>query len=89
MKNIALAHGQYIETWYARKTRSYVTQLKDEQGNQVGEAYYGGSRASAIGHRMFLSKDRKLSRRKPERPDYEGERRAEQRAEDYYGGFEA
>jgi len=34
------------ETWYDRKTRSWVTQILDEGRNQIGAAYYDGNRDS-------------------------------------------
>lgn len=34
----------YIDTWYDRHTRSYVVQLKDREGNQLGEAEYYGNK---------------------------------------------
>ncbi len=40
-------HGHKIVTWYDRQTRSWVTQLKDRIGNQVGEAQYNGSKTGA------------------------------------------
>jgi hypothetical protein len=35
----------HTESWYDRHTRSYVTQLKDECGNQIGDAAYDGTKA--------------------------------------------
>lgn len=40
--------GWTAVTWYDRKTRCYVTQLKDGDGNQVGEAEYNAKRADAV-----------------------------------------
>lgn len=34
----------YIDTWYDRHTRSWVVQLKDREGNQIGEAEYVGNK---------------------------------------------
>ena len=36
-----------LEKWYDRQTRSWVIQLKDPDGNQVGEAIYVASRKEA------------------------------------------
>jgi len=36
-----------VDQWYDHHTRSWVTQLKDSEGNQVGEAEYDGTRESA------------------------------------------
>ena len=35
-----------IESWYDQQSRSFVTQLKDQQGNQIGEAAYDGNSKS-------------------------------------------
>ena len=34
----------YIDTWYDRHTRSYVIQIKDRAGNQLGNAIYVGNK---------------------------------------------
>lgn len=34
------------ETWYDKKTRCWVTQVRDARGNQIGDAFYDGNRAS-------------------------------------------
>jgi hypothetical protein len=36
----------YIDTWYDRHCRSYVTQLKDSNGFQIGDANYDGTKES-------------------------------------------
>lgn len=33
-----------IDTWYDRSTRSWVVQLKDREGNQIGDAEYTGNK---------------------------------------------
>jgi hypothetical protein len=35
--------GGLVETWYDKPTRSWVSQIKDTNGNQVGSAEYTGS----------------------------------------------
>jgi hypothetical protein len=40
--------GFFVETWYSRQTRSYVTQLKDLNLCQLGEAVYTGNKTSAL-----------------------------------------
>jgi hypothetical protein len=40
-------YGESVETWYDPQTRSYVTQRKDSEGNQIGDAEYAGNRDSA------------------------------------------
>ena len=42
---IHLSGGYYIETWYDRHTRSWVSQLKDREGSQLGDAEYSGTKA--------------------------------------------
>lgn len=37
-----------VETWYDRKTRSYVTQTKDADGCQLETADYAGNKDAAI-----------------------------------------
>lgn len=45
-----------VETWYDRGQRSYVTQLKDPHGNQIGDAYHDGDKVGAIhSHRMKVN----------------------------------
>lgn len=40
--------GGSVETWYDRANRLWVTQTKDAEGNQIGEAEFTGSgKASA------------------------------------------
>jgi hypothetical protein len=36
-----------VETWYDSQSKNYVTQAKDAQGNQIGEAKYDGTKESA------------------------------------------
>lgn len=33
-----------IESWYDRKTKNYITQAKDDEGNQIGEALISGNK---------------------------------------------
>lgn len=35
--------GGSVETWYDKPTRSWVSQIKDTNGNQIGDAEYTGS----------------------------------------------
>jgi hypothetical protein len=37
----------FVDTWYNPSCRQYVTQLKDLNRNQIGEATYSGSKESA------------------------------------------
>jgi len=37
-----------VDSWYDRRTRSWIVQLMDEEGNQIGDAYYTGIKEDAI-----------------------------------------
>ncbi|TVY09920.1 hypothetical protein [Paenibacillus cremeus] len=36
-----------VDKWYDRGTRSWVVQLKDHEGNQIGDAIYVASKSEA------------------------------------------
>lgn len=40
--------ARFVETWYLRHERSYVTQIKDSNRDQIDEAVYTGNKESAI-----------------------------------------
>lgn len=41
----------FVETWYDKVTRNWVTQIKDNAGNQVGDAEYSGdTKSSEVAH---------------------------------------
>lgn len=40
-------NGRYVERFYDRRTRSSVTRVIDEAGNQIGDADFSGNRISA------------------------------------------
>jgi hypothetical protein len=42
-----LPSGWTIDRWYDSSVRSWVVQLKDSHGNQVGESHYVYNRADA------------------------------------------
>jgi len=42
-KSIALDGGWSVQSWYDNKTRTWVSQLKDHEGNQVGDACFDGT----------------------------------------------
>lgn len=44
MKDIALPNGYKVTSWYDRSERSWVSQLLDADGNQIGEAEFDGHR---------------------------------------------
>lgn len=55
MKTTIVPDGT-VETWYDRKTRSYVTVRKNALGDQVGDASYDGDRESAkLAHRWMVN----------------------------------
>lgn len=37
-----------VDRWYDRRTRSWVIQLKDKEGNQIGNAIYVASKGEAL-----------------------------------------
>lgn len=39
-------NGHVVESWYDRKARIYMTQLKDADGNQIGDAEMDGAKSS-------------------------------------------
>ncbi len=53
-QDISLPGGWTIETWYERTSMSWVSQLKDERRNQVGEAYYDGHSSHVPSSRQSL-----------------------------------
>ena len=46
-----------VDKWYDRYSRSWIVQLKDESGNQVGDAMYFGNRESAEKEYSHLIKE--------------------------------
>lgn len=36
-----------VDRWYDRRTSSWIVQLKDREGNQIGQAVYVGTRREA------------------------------------------
>ena len=47
MKKHITNEGLSVETWYDRQVRSWLTQIKDPEGNQIGNAFWSGSKDSA------------------------------------------
>jgi hypothetical protein len=46
----------FVDTWYDRGTRSWVTQVKDAEGNQIADALYAGNAPDArADHSYFVS----------------------------------
>lgn len=50
------ADGQSVYTWYDRQSRNWITQLRDSQKNQIGNAEFSGNKKSAnITHKYVSS----------------------------------
>ncbi len=47
----------YVEKWYDRYTRSWVVQVKDKNGYQVGNAVYVYSKREAVIEEDRLNKE--------------------------------
>lgn len=45
-KRIELNDGWYVETWYDKHTKNWISQLKDNNGFQIGDAEYDGTSLS-------------------------------------------
>lgn len=56
--NIVFTDKSMITTWYDENTKSYVTQLIDPNGNQVGDAQYDGNTDDMLASRKFMMKDK-------------------------------
>ncbi len=52
-----IIHNFTVSTWYDRRTRNYITQLKDTNGNQIGDALYDFRPSGARMSRAALVKD--------------------------------
>lgn len=60
--------GHTIETWYDRHTRSWISQLKDPNGAQLGDAEYAGTKAGiAIGVELLQRQFHQLKLERCER----------------------
>ena len=45
-----------VETWYDRRSRLWITQLKDAEGNQIDGASFSGNKAGAeINHQAKVA----------------------------------
>ena len=51
-----------VDKWYDRKTRSWIIQTLDAEGNQIGDATYVGSRGEA--DREKVDRKRELQKMK-------------------------
>jgi len=46
-----------VDTWYDRQTRSWVTQLLNEEGNQIFDAFYAGNKEDALyDHKFYIDR---------------------------------
>ena len=50
-------NGNIVDRWYDRLTKSFVTAVKDCQGNQVGDADYSGNKQCAAYAKAKMIKD--------------------------------
>ena len=49
-------NGFTVETWYDRSSRNWITQTKDAEHNQIGDATYSGNQLSArFAHRTHTA----------------------------------
>jgi hypothetical protein len=49
-----------VDKWYNRSQKSWVVQLLDKYGNQIGEASYVGSKEEAVKEVEYLIKEHGL-----------------------------
>lgn len=42
-----LSNGYTIYTWYDRQSRNWITQYRDAEGNQIGNALFSGNTKDA------------------------------------------
>ena len=55
-------NGHIIDTWYDRKTRNWITQLRDSNDYQVGDAIFSGNKKDAtISHKDMIANTINLS----------------------------
>jgi hypothetical protein len=47
----------FIDVWYDRYTNSWVTQLKDGEENQIGNADYVHSKREAVSYARIIKKE--------------------------------
>lgn len=54
-----------IESWYDKKSKSWVTQVKDENDFQVGDAHYNGTKAGRDFSEKQLRKEHEINEDAP------------------------
>ena len=47
--------GRQVYTWYDRQTRLWITQGKDKEGNQIGDADYSPNKKVALFYHKDMS----------------------------------
>lgn len=52
-RRVVEAGNVTIETWWDRYSQNYVTQTKDDNGNQIGDAAYSGYKEGAAVAHLF------------------------------------
>lgn len=54
---IKCKNGHIIDHWFDHDNRTWVTQVKDSDNNQVGDAYIDGNKLSANSSKDFAIKE--------------------------------
>lgn len=54
-----------IESWYDRKSRNWITQVKDHEGNQIGDAHYNGTKSGKQYSEKMLKKEHQIDEQSP------------------------
>lgn len=55
-KRIELSNKLYIDSWYDKYSRNYITQVKDENDNEVDYAYSGNAKDRDADIKAFKDK---------------------------------
>lgn len=54
-RKVAGPDGSYVETWWDRQSRNYITMTCDAKGNEIADADYTGHKDdAAVGHLWAL-----------------------------------
>lgn len=65
--------GGMVESWYNRSVRSWVTLVKDDEGNQIGEGLYSHTRGGMLFDHAFAVRslpDGIIPEERPTRNDF-------------------
>ena len=55
-KRIELSNKLYIDSWYDRFSKNYITQVKDNEDNEIDYAYSGDAKGRNFDIQMFKDK---------------------------------